>query len=278
MTTAGQVGHAAEDAARETTDNRYFQLLGRVGLAAYGLVHFTIAYLATRVAFGVGEAKAGKSGALATLGAQPGGQVLLWTVTVGLTVLVLWQLGEAAVGLRWVQPRKKRTGKRIVSVVEAIVFGVLAVSAGKLAAGKGSGSSDDRVEFTARVLALPFGQVLVAAVGLALIAAAAAVVYSGVRKKFVEDLDLSTASPAARKAAIRLGQAGYPALGTAYGIIGILIVSMAVTYRPDKKVGIDAALTTLAAQPYGTVLLLVVAFGLACFGVYCLFDARYRRG
>jgi hypothetical protein len=51
-----------------------------------------------------------------------------------------------------------------------------------------------------------------------------------------------------------------------------------VTYRPNKAVGLDAALTTLATQPYGTALLLIVAAGLACFGLYCLFDARYRRG
>jgi len=277
-TTAGQVGHAAGDVARDTTENRYFQLLGRVGLAAYGLVHFTIAYLAARVAVGAGGAKADKGGALQTLAAQSGGRALLWAATVGLAMLVLWQLGEAAVGLRWVRPHNKRTRKRIVSAVEAVVFGVLAVSAGKIAAGGGSGSSEKQEAFTARVLALPLGQVLVGAVGVAVIGVAGAVAYSGVRKKFVEDLDLSTASPIAHTVAVRLGQAGYPALGVAYAIIGLLIVSMAVTYRPDKAVGLDAALTTLAAQTYGTALLLLVAAGLACFGLYCLFDARYRRG
>lgn len=275
---AAQAGHAAADAARETTENRYVQLVGRVGLAAYGLVHFTIAYLAARVALGAGGAKADKGGALQTLAAQPGGRALLWTVTVGLAVLVLWQLGEAAVGLRWVRPRGKRTRKRIESAVEAIVFGVLAFSAGKLAAGGGAGSGETQKTFTARVLALPLGQLLVGAVGVALIAVAGMLIHRGLRKTFTEDLDLSTASPTARKAAVRLGQAGYPALGVAYGIIGLLIVSMAATYRPNEKVGFDAALTTLAAQPYGTALLLLVAAGLACFGVYCLFDARYRRG
>jgi hypothetical protein len=230
------------------------------------------------VAFGAGGATADKAGALATLAAQAGGRALLWAVTVGLAMLVLWQLGEAAVGLRWVRPRTKRTRKRIVCAVEAVVFGVLAVSAGKLAAGGGAGSSERQEAFTARVLALPAGQVLVAAVGVALIAVAALLAYSGVRKTFVEDLDLPAASPTARTVAVRLGQAGYPALGVAYGIIGALIVSMAVSYRPEKKVGLDAALTTLAARPYGTALLLLVAAGLACFGVYCLFDARYRRG
>ena len=278
MTTASHAGHAAADAARDTTDNKYFQLLGRVGLAAFGLVHFTIAYLAVRVALGAGGAKADKGGALATIAAQPGGRALLWAVTAGLAMLVLWRLGEATVGLRWVQPRHKRIRKRVESALTAVVFGVLAVSAGKLAAGRGAGSDTQQRAFTARVLALPLGQLMVGAVGLVALAFAASQVYRGVRKKFVEDLDLLTASPTARNAAVRLGQVGYPALGIAYAIIGILIITMAVTYRPNKPVGLDAALTTLAAQPYGTILLLLVAAGLACFGVYCLFDARYRRG
>jgi len=50
-----------------------------------------------------------------------------------------------------------------------------------------------------------------------------------------------------------------------------------VSYDPKKATGMDTALKTLAGQPYGTALLLMVAAGLACFGVYCLFDARYRR-
>jgi len=278
MTTASKIGHDAGDAARATTQNKYFQLLGRVGLAAYGLVHFTIAVLAVRVALGAGGEQTDKGGALQTLAAQPGGRALLWAITVGLAMLVLWRLGEAAVGLRWVRPPNKRTRKRIESAATAVVFGVLAVSAGRLAAGGGAGSDKPQQAFTARVLALPFGQVLVGAVGVAVIAIGGVYVYRGVRKKFLDDLDLSTASPTARTVATRLGQAGYPAVGVSYGIIGLLIVIMATTYDPDKAVGLDAALTALAAQPYGTALLLLAAAGLACFGVYCLFDARFRRG
>jgi hypothetical protein len=110
------------------------------------------------------------------------------------------------------------------------------------------------------------------------VAIAVYLVHRGVAKTFVDDLDLAGAEPHARDAAIRFGQVGWPGLGVAYGILGFLLIWSAVTYDPKKATGMDTALKTLAGQPYGTFLLLVVAGGLACFGAYCLFDARYRRG
>jgi hypothetical protein len=84
-----------------------------------------------------------------------------------------------------------------------------------------------------------------------------------------------TAQQAAESGPVKtLGRVGL----IAYGIIGLLLVYSAVTYDPEKATGMDTALKTLAGQPYGTALLLIVAAGLACFGAYCLFDARYRRG
>ncbi|GAB3871622.1 DUF1206 domain-containing protein [Dactylosporangium cerinum] len=51
----------------------------------------------------------------------------------------------------------------------------------------------------------------------------------------------------------------------------------AVTNDPGKSRGLDAALHTLVAQPYGKFLLLAVALGVAAFGVYCFFQAKYRK-
>lgn len=277
MATAAQAGHTARQAAAQTAQHRYVQLLGRIGLVAYGLVHLTIAWLAVQVATGSqgSGTSTDKAGALQTLAAQPGGQALLWIITIGMAVLTLWRLTEAVVGRRSV-PADRRTRKRVEHAIEAVVFGALAFTAFKLVTGAGAGSGGGKT-FTAELMSQPFGRLLVGAAGVALVVIAAFVVIKGVKKKFLEDLDLSSASPTARKAAIRLGQFGYPALGVSYGILGLLIVAAAVTHKPNTEVGLDAALATLAAQPYGTILLLVVAVGLACFGVYCLFDARFRR-
>jgi hypothetical protein len=267
----------AERTARHAADSGSVKTLGRIGLIAYGVVHLLVAYLAARVALG-GGGKADKTGALQTIAEQPAGRFLLWVLTAGLVALTVWQLAEASWGHQRRRPQRKRTLQRLVSLGEAAVAGALAFSSFKVASGKGGKSKGEKAAFIDKVFDWPAGELLVAAVGLGIVAVALYLVHRGVTRRFVDDLDLAGAEPHARDAAIRFGQVGWAALGVAYGILGLLLVYSAVTYDPRKATGMDTALKTLAGQPYGTFLLLMVAAGLACFGAYCLFDARYRRG
>ena len=271
------VARRAEHTAAEAAGSRPVKLLGRVGLVAYGLVHVLVAYLAVRVAMG-GGAKADKTGALQTVAGQPGGRFLLWVLTAGLVALAVWQLAEAVWGHGYRRPARRRTLQRLVSLGEAGVAGALAFSSFKVASGKKGNSKEEKTAFVDKAFDLPAGELLVALIGLGIVAIAIYLVHRGVARTFVDDLDLTGAEPHARDAAIRFGQVGWPGLGVAYGTVGLLIVYAAVTYDPEKATGMDTAMKTLAGQAYGTVLLLMVAAGLACFGAYCLFDARYRRG
>jgi hypothetical protein len=273
---AGQQARRAERAAKEVAGSGPIKTLGRVGLVAYGVVHLLVAYLAVRLATGSG-AKADKTGALQTIAEQPAGRFLLWVLTAGLVALTVWQLADAGWGHQYRRPQRRRTLQRLVSLGEAAVAGVLAFSSFKVASGKAGKSKGEKTAFVDKVFDWPAGELLVAVVGLGIVAVAAYLVYRGMARRFVDDLDLAGAEPHARDAAIRLGQVGWTALGVAYGIIGLLITYSAVTYDPAKATGMDTALKALAGQPYGTLLLLIVAAGLACFGIYCLFDARYRR-
>jgi hypothetical protein len=265
------------EAARQAADSGPIKTLGRVGLAAYGVVHLLVAYLAVRVALG-GAGKADKTGALQTIAEQPAGRFLLWLLTVGLAALTVWQLAEAGWGHQDRRPRRRRNLQRLVSLGEAAVAAALAFSAFKVASGKGGKSKGEKAAFVDKVFDWPAGELLVAAVGLGVVAISLYLVHRGMTRRFVDDLDLVGAERHARDATIRFGQVGWTALGVAYGIIGLLITYAAVSYDPKKATGMDTALKTLAGQPYGAVLLVTVAAGLACFGVYCLFDARYRRG
>ena len=265
---------AGTRSAAQAADSKPVELLGRVGLAAYGLVHLLIAWLAAQVALGTGgEEGAGKDGALTQLAEKSYGGPLLWVIAIGLFALAIWQLGEAI----WGRKSFGGAAKRVVHVIEALVFAFLGYSAAKIASGGKGQSNSDQAGLTADVLAKPAGQLLVVAVGVAVMGAAVYLIIKGATKKFLKDLDLARASASTRRLTERLGQVGYMAQGTGYGIVGLLIVVAALQHDPEQATGLDTALATLAEQPYGTALLLLVALGFACFGVYCFLDARFRK-
>jgi hypothetical protein len=270
MTTVSGASGTARRAARSDLITR----IGRVGLVAYGVVNLLIAFLAIQVATGSGGDEANKNGALSQVAEKPYGQALLWVITVGLVALTIWQLAEAIWGHAAAGDR--RLVKRLTSAGEAAIFGFLAFTAGKFATGKPQQGSKTKT-MTGTLLEQPYGRVLVVLFGLAIVAVAVFVIRHGLTKRFRDDLDLSHADARARKTAERLGQVGYTAVGIAYAVVGCLVGAAAVTFDKEKAAGLDGAMKTVAEQPFGAVLLWLVGLGFVCYGVYCFFDARYRK-
>ena len=241
-----------------------------VGLVSYGLVHLVLAWLALQIAFGRRE-DASAGGALRQLTQQPLGSLLLWVMAIGLFTLVPWQVFEATIG-REASNRDGRLRKRLSSAGRAVVYLALGILAVGVATGSGGGSGNGEQTLSARLMALPFGRILVGAVGVAVIAVGISQIVKGVKQKFTEDLD-SGVGPGVR----RLGMVGYCAKGVAWVIIGGLFGYAALTYDPKKAGGLDAALSTIASQPFGTILLVIMAAGFAAFGVFCFVWARKAR-
>lgn len=267
---------SAGSAVKQAHDSRTLELAARAGIVALGLVHLLIAWLALRIAWGGGGGDADQDGAFRAIAAQPMGRVLLWVLVLGFVAVVVWRVGAAMWGFRYVAGRRRRIGKRVVCAGQAVIFAALAVAAGSSAAGTSSGG-DGGSEATAGVLGLPGGQVLVALVGIGVLVAGAAMIVQGWRAGFTEDQDLGRADARARRLNLRTGQVGYIAKGSSIAVLGVLIVFAAVTSDPDQADGLDAALTALAEQPHGTALLTAMALGLGVYGVFCFSDARYRR-
>jgi uncharacterized protein DUF1206 len=266
--------------AQHAKNSRLTQGLGRAGMVCYGLVHVLVAYLAVRVAFGDSGQQADQNGALQEVGSTSFGAVVLWVLTVGLIAYGAWQLMLAATGYRWVHKKGKRTRRRVASVVRAVIGVAVGLYAGRLATGSGGsgGSGDQRQqEFTAKLLSLPAGQVLVAVVAAVVLGVAVAEVRKGIRKSFLDDLDLADLPRGTQQWVRRLGVAGYLAKGVVLGIIGVLLALAAFQSNAREAGGLDRALKTLAAQPFGTMALVVVAIGLAAFGVYCFAAARAHK-
>lgn len=265
--------------AHRAKNSRLVQVLGRAGMVCYGIVHLIVAYLALRVAFGDSGQQADQNGALQEVGATTFGAVILWVLAIGLIAYGLWQLVLAAVGFHWVTKKGKRTRRRIASVVRAVIGFALGFYAARLVTGNGGGQSGNQrqQEFTAKLLSLPAGPVLVAIVAAIVIGVAVAEIRKGIRKSFMQDLDLGDLPQGTQQWVRRLGVLGYIAKGVVLGIIGVLLGLAAFQENAREAGGLDRALKTLAAQPFGTFALVVVAVGLAAFGVYCVAAARAHK-
>jgi hypothetical protein len=126
------------------------------------------------------------------------------------------------------------------------------------------------------VLGLPGGPVLVGLVGVGTAVVGGLAVRNGWTKDFLDDLALPL-DPRVRSLVKRIGTVGFLAKGVSLVLIGVLIVLAAVRFDPAQANGLDAALKTLAGQPYGPYLLVAMALGLLAYGVFGLVDARYHR-
>jgi len=272
-----RTGGTTESKAEQAGDSTSLEWLARGGLIAYGVVHLLVGWLALQIAWGTsGGASADTSGALTTLAQQPFGKILLWVVALGLVALALWQTSEAIWG-HPDQDRGKRIRKQVTSGAKAAVYAALAVSAALVALGSGSSSSQSQEEATTGVLAWPGGRVLVVAAGLVVIGVGIAGIIKGIRKSFTEEVDTSSMSLAARTGVLRLGQVGYSTKGIALSVVGGLLTYATVTFDRQTAQGLDGALQTILAQPFGWFLLTAVALGFVAFGLFAILQSRYRR-
>ena len=254
MTTAQEVRHSSA-----------YDVAITVGLVAYGVVHLLVAWIAVQLAWGQSSQEASQQGALQELAGTPLGGVLLWIVAIGMFALVVWRVLEVVYG-------QLDLGKKLSAVGRAVVYLVLGLSAVKVAIGPGGSSTNQQETLSARVMAHGPGRVLIVGIGIGIIAIGVRQLYKAITKKFTEDLvggvsDLT----------ILLGRIGYAAKGIAFLVVGALFGWAAITYDPEKAGGLDTALHTIKAQPAGSVLLTVLAVGIAAFGVYAFVWSRNAR-
>ena len=263
----------AERSGREANDSDWLDYAIRAGLVAYGIVHLMIAWLAAQLALGEQEGKASSTGALQELAEGAFGTILIWLIAVGMILLVLWRLLEAALGHED-EDGKEQIRKRLGSLAKAVIYGAIAVSAVKVATGSSSqgGGSDS---MTAQLMDLPAGRWIVAGVGLAIIAYGANLVRRAWTEKFREHLSAEGKSGEVGKAYIWFGKAGYMAKGISIAIVGGLFCYAAYTHEPNKSGGLDVALHKVLEQPFGQFLLLAIAAGIACYGLFCFARARH---
>jgi hypothetical protein len=263
--------HAASSTATQIAQHSIFERFARVGYVVSGLLHLTIGYLAIRIALG-GGGDADQSGALAAVAAKPGGVVALWIAVLAFLAMALWRLVETALG-RKTEPKSQAASSEVVDRVKAfalaVVYLALAFSTLGFARGTGKSTGAQNAGISARLMQTSVGTVAVIAAGVAIVGVGAYHVYKGATQNFVDDLE-GRPSELVR----RLGTTGYIAKGLTIAGAGVLVVGAATRSEPTRATGLDGALKTLGAQPFGVALLIAAALGIMTYGLYSFVMAR----
>ncbi len=271
MTVTGE----AEQQAQAVAHSGALEWLTRAGFVGYGVTHLLLAWVAIEITLQRPADDADQSGALRVLASGTAGKLTVLLIAIGFAAMTLWQMLAAAVGHREFSGGR-RVFERVASVGRMLLYAYLGWTAWKVFKGSTAGG-DQQQQNVSDLLTRPNGQAVVLVAGLVLALFGIALAVYGWQEQFQHHLRTGQMSPEVKKTTRWLGITGYVAKGVAYGVAGVLLVLAARSYDPAKARGLDAALRTLAAQPYGTLLLTVIAIGLAAFGLFCILQARYRK-
>lgn len=255
-------------ATNQANDSPVVQWGARLGYAILGVLHLLIAYIALKIAWGVGggSKEADSSGALKTLASSSTGPILLWISVVGFVLLAVWNITEGIA-------RRAEKSDLVKLLSKGVMYAFFAWTTFKIVALGQSSSSEKQTEgFAAALMGHTAGRIVIGVIGLVVLGVAGYHVYKGYQKKFLGDLEEHPG-----QWAVRAGQVGYIAKGLALVVVGFFFVYAAWTADPEKTQGLDGALKTFKDAPGGPFLLTLVSLGIAAYGIYSFARAKYAK-
>jgi hypothetical protein len=259
--------------------SRLFSVLVRAGFVARGLTYAVIGGIAAALALGAGSGgrSPDQQGALEFIAHAPLGRVVVIAAGVGLLAYALWKLSLGLIGTGPEGGGGSSLKDRVANIAGGVAYlGFFGVALRVVLGTSGNQTAEQR-QATAGVLAWPGGRLLVGAVGVALIAISLFQIWEALCDQFTDDNKLVEMGRAKARAFVIIGRTGLCARAGVFVLIGYFFLRTAVDYHPSSGIGLDGALAAVHHEPFGAVLLGLVAVGLLIFAVFSLFEARYRR-
>lgn len=236
--------------------------LTRLGFAARGLLYLIVAWLV------IGTGRTADLGEALTYLATGKERGLLIAVAAGFVAYGLWRLSDAVFDSEGRGNDGKAMAGRAGAAGSGIVHLFLAYQAWQLISGNGGGSGGGAEQQTQTVMQLPAGGLLVGLGAAVLLAAGAWQLIIAYKCSFLNHLG----GAVRQQEWVRwLGRIGYAARGIIFLLTGFFLAQAALSGSAGEAGGMQEALRWLSSPVN-----LLVAAGLALFGIFSLIEARYR--
>lgn len=253
------------------------QPMARAGLAAKGIVYCLLGLLSFMAAFHIGGQSAeetDKSGVLAFVYEQTGGQILLGIIALGLICYCIWRGIQAFSDTEHKGRDAKGIATRARYLFSGLFYASVAFQAIRLLLHQASKSADSQQSFAQELLNKPFGQWLAGVAALILAAVGVYQIYYGLSEKYRKHVDRKGGKGG--RLLLTAGKIGYVARGLVWLLLAWLFFRAAVRSNASEAGDTSKAFSFLQDAAYGPYLLAAISLGLICYGAFSLVRARYE--
>ncbi len=266
----------AKKKAKEAAFSPLMDQLTRLGYAVKGFLYVGIGLISIAGALGKSNTPADQLGAIAEFSKLKYAEPVLWIILIGLVSYSLWGLIRAVLDPFHKGSDMEGLLTRGGYLVSAATYASFVVPTYQFLSGVRQGTgSNTTVELVSKIMNMPLGRWIVAAVGLSAIAAGIYQIVSGINMDFDQRFKPYALSADQLRIAKQVGRFGTIARGVVFALAGFFLALAGFRASPGSARGFDGALDYLATQPYGIYLLFIVALGLIAFGIYSLMSAAW---
>jgi fumarate reductase subunit D len=270
--------NAGTTAVKRAAENPVLALLERLGYMVRGALYAVMGLLALGVALGiVGGQTTDLSGSLVFLTANAFGKLMLVVVIVGLTAYSLWGFIRAIYDPLHRGKGASGYAARLGFVSSATSYAAIVFLAIQLLVGSTGGAGNSTQKTVAAILVHPGGGWLTVLIGVVAIVVGLGQFLEAYRATFKEDLKGAEMTNSERVNVIRIGRFGMFARGVTFVVLGWFVVQAGIHHDPAQAQGFGGAFAFLLAQPFGRVILGIVALGFVALGLHSFACARWIR-
>lgn len=269
---------ANANSVRRAAANPGLELLERLGYIVRGALYIAMGVLALRVALVRPGGKAvDLTGSLVVLVSNQFGKLLLLVIVVGLAAYSLWGFLRAIFDPLHRGSDASGYLERLGFVSSALSYGAIVVFGIHILSGTGGASTDSTRQTISSILEHPAGGWLTVVIGLIVLGVSVGQFVEAYRAEFERDLKGAEMSEGARNFVTALGRFGMFARAVIFLVVGWFIVQAGLHHNPGEVQGFDGAFLFLLGQPFGHLVLGIVALGVVALGLHSLACARWIR-